>query len=721
MKTLHFTSHDGTIRNSQNVFKYLHINNYLDIENLSDISNFYMLNWNNIDVINDFWLKYQEKIKNYDCLFFSDLIIFSLPFILNLEKHNKQIVIYVTNRFDFMINDEDMRKQYANIFYNATKTTQVIFCSDNKYDQYYASLYDIHFFYNNIIRLTPYLHNNIIMPTQDKLFIYNQNEKWFQYYYPDLKYHQINFEVYGNGYKKYKDEVEIAEYLGFLHLPYQTNIQKLWENLGYYTIFFVPSNEFLKTLVNYDWYYFEEKFLNKNKRNGDNLLEKSIELSEWYQPENECYFEYFSCWEELKIKFESYKNNKFNIFKKKCIIKENIEKSNDVNIRKWARILKSTSQENIHLLIHESSSHTDSVIETSFVPNVTIVTAFYNIRKLENSIDQYNGRKEFEYLNYANDFILKLPYNLVIYIDDDASADGIFNYIQEKRFPQYKNQTNIIRQSFQKTYYFSYLERITQLREEYIILNRNYQHETPYYIILNNNKFHFLDEAIASNVFQSTHFMWLDFGINHVAKNHELLHQWIKRIPDKIKQMCLNPYIEDDSPKEFFTFIYHHLAGGLFSGNKENMLEYINLFKKKNEQLYDDGWYQIDEAVMTMIQRENNHLFELYYGDYQGIISNYEIPQHNIDLIIQGLIKTFNSQKWDFSCHIINYLSPYFLIQENQMSELFYTFISIFILIVRENIMNTGFGQIICQKIADGDPNMGQIMREYLPTIALQN
>jgi len=390
-------------------------------------------------------------------------------------------------------------------------------------------------------------------------------------------------------------------------------------------------------------------------------------------------------------------------------------------ISKLEQILKLNSQENIHLLIDETPTITDSWIETSSVPNVTIVTAFYNIRKMESLVEHYNVRKEFEYLNYANDFILKLPYNLVIYIDDDASSDDIFNYIQEKRFPQYKNQTNIIRQSFQKTFYFSYLERITKLIEQYIILNRNIDKDTPYYIILTNNKFYFLDQAIASNVFQSTHFMWLDFGINHVANNPELLHQWIKRIPDKIKQMCLNPYIEDEPPKELFTFIYHHLAAGLFSGNKENMLQYINLFKKKIEQIYDDNWYQLDEEVMTMIQRENNHLFELYYGDYQGIISNYEIPHDNIDLIIQGLIKTFNSQKWDFSCHIINYLSPYFLIQENQMTELFYTFISIFILIVRENIMNTGFGQIICQKIADGDPNMGQIMREYLPTIALQN
>ena len=72
-----------------------------------------------------------------------------------------------------------------------------------------------------------------------------------------------------------------------------------------------------------------------------------------------------------------------------------------------------------------------------------------------------------------------------------------------------------------------------------------------------------------------------------------------------------------------FQYIYHHTAGGLFTGSKENLLKYSELFKQKTQQIYNEEWYQIDEAVMTMIQRENPDLFDFFYGDYQGIISNY--------------------------------------------------------------------------------------------------
>jgi hypothetical protein len=171
------------------------------------------------------------------------------------------------------------------------------------------------------------------------------------------------------------------------------------------------------------------------------------------------------------------------------------------------------------------------------------------------------------------------------------------------------------------------------------------EHETPLYIILNNNKFDCIDKTIELNPFNSTHLVWLDFGINHVAENTEHIFEWIDKIPDKIKQMCINPYIENIEPKTYFEFIYHNMAGGLFSGSIENMRKYSELFKNKIEEIYKDNWYQIDEAVMTMVQRENPELFDLFYGDYQGIISNYLYPIHNMDLILKSSQKYIDNNK----------------------------------------------------------------------------
>ena len=119
-----------------------------------------------------------------------------------------------------------------------------------------------------------------------------------------------------------------------------------------------------------------------------------------------------------------------------------------------------------------------------------------------------------------------------------------------------------------------------------------------------------METAINLNPFDSNHFIWMDFGINHVALNMEKINDWFYEIPNKIKQLCINPYIENVEDKTMFHNIYHHMAGGVFTGSKENLIKYIDLFKLKTQQIYDEEWYQIDEAVMTMVQRENPDLFE---------------------------------------------------------------------------------------------------------------
>ena len=165
----------------------------------------------------------------------------------------------------------------------------------------------------------------------------------------------------------------------------------------------------------------------------------------------------------------------------------------------------------------------------------------------------------------------------------------------------------------------------------------------------------------------------MDFGINHVAMNTEKIHEWILDIPDKIKQLCINPYTENSPPKEHFKFIYHNMAGGLFSGSKNNLIKYSELFKQKTEQIYNEEWYQIDEAVMTIVQRENPDLFDLFYGDYRGIVCNYLYPIHDMGLILQGSQKCLDFNRIKEAFHILIYCLNYF--ENNPNCDLFYIFI----------------------------------------------
>ena len=287
----------------------------------------------------------------------------------------------------------------------------------------------------------------------------------------------------------------------------------------------------------------------------------------------------------------------------------------------------------------------------------TIVTMFYDIRKLEN-IDPNANRQKNKYFELSKQFLLKLPYPLIIFTDADASEE-LIEMIHSER-DKYMDRTQIIQLDLKDTYFYKYLDQIGELQKKYTIYNGDLNHETPLYIILNNNKFCFMEKAVENNPFNSSHFVWCDFGINHVALDYDKIHEWILSVPDKIKQLCINPYIENINDKDMFHNIYHHTAGGLFSGSSENLLKYSTLFKNKIDQIYSEDWYQIDEAIMTIVQKENPDLFDLFYGDYQGIISNYFSPFHNIELILIGIEKALNYNNNKLAYNILNYCHSYF-------------------------------------------------------------
>ena len=285
----------------------------------------------------------------------------------------------------------------------------------------------------------------------------------------------------------------------------------------------------------------------------------------------------------------------------------------------------------------------------------TIVTMFYNIREKEANLSGsiYNHSVS-RYFDFARKFLFQLPYPVIFFTDDNE----LIETIKQERNPSAK--THIYYKPFEETYYYKHLDKLSELQTKFHIVNGHLEHETPMYIILNNNKFDFMESAIQLNPFGSSHFMWMDFGINHVALNTERIHEWFCQIPDKVKQLCINPYIENTPDKQMFQCIYHHTAGGLFTGSADNLLKYAALFKQKTEQIYAEDWYQIDEAVMTMVQRENSDLFDLYYGDYNGIISNYKTPLHSVDIILRSVQKYIDANKTWKAFHILCYCAEYF-------------------------------------------------------------
>ncbi len=329
IKILHITNHIGTLMNLQNVCK--HIDN-------CEISNrpweyYCYIDSNEADIIFE---THKNEISGYDYLLFTDTSVYARPFLQNIEKHNCKIIVYITNRYDWGVWSHNDIKYY-DLYMNQSHNPRVFFCADNRYDQYYASTRGVKFFYDDIIRLTPVIENTITLPSIKKFFIYNKASH-INNYSKFLDENNIKYELFGEGFKSYKDKYELCEYIGTIHLPYQVNIQSFMENISYNIIYFVPSKKFFIELLQEPWYYWEEKCRSVP-------LEPSIELAEWYQPENMPLVEYFDSWEDLGVKAASYLNNDGDInyekvLSKKNIIKDYVNKNFEANIPKWKNIIK---------------------------------------------------------------------------------------------------------------------------------------------------------------------------------------------------------------------------------------------------------------------------------------------------------------------------------------------------------------------------------------------
>uniref|UniRef100_A0A6C0KJB5 Glycosyltransferase n=1 Tax=viral metagenome TaxID=1070528 RepID=A0A6C0KJB5_9ZZZZ len=322
-KILHITNHQGTTKNLENICVQLHIS-----ENLTtQTCNFpYYISQ---ESANHIWEQYATRIRDFQILVFTDTTMYARPFLQNLDKHSATIIIYITNRYDwgFFGNHGDDIVLYNDLYKVASSNSRVIICADNRYDQWWAKWAGgLHFRYNDCIRLVPKIHD-YGEPCSQKLFIYNRGTH-VRNYVDELLCRGVQYDIYGPDYEMYIDNAHIAEYTGILHLPYQTNIQSLWENLGCGNIYFIPSKSLMtQWVLETQWYYWEERSKPRE------VLLMSIDLAEWYQPDLAECFVYFDDWEDLVKKIENLDRRA-----KKQAIRERVLQSNEDGLAKWKSI-----------------------------------------------------------------------------------------------------------------------------------------------------------------------------------------------------------------------------------------------------------------------------------------------------------------------------------------------------------------------------------------------
>lgn len=270
--------------------------------------------------------------------------------------------------------------------------------------------------------------------------------------------------------------------------------------------------------------------------------------------------------------------------------------------------------------------------------DITIVTALYDIRSKEPEDD--GPRKINDYIALGRSMLdIDLP--MIIFTDDMTVYKETERYRTEKDLHE---KTMIVQVPFEETFFYKDLDLLKQRMEEYTLFNRNPAKDTPLYVLVNNNKFDFLERAMAQNPFGSDFFFWMDYGIQHCAKASpadwaSVANEWpayIRQDRTHIHQLRIHPTKKDDAQtwKDYFHTIYHHIGGSCFGGYRDCVLEYSRLFKEQwDTMLHKEGWWQLDEAIMTIITETWPEKFRFWYGDYDGLITNFITSKRSWHLI----------------------------------------------------------------------------------------
>ena len=285
--------------------------------------------------------------------------------------------------------------------------------------------------------------------------------------------------------------------------------------------------------------------------------------------------------------------------------------------------------------------------------NWTLVTAYFNLTKCYDASEEINKRDSNYYFSHSIS-TLSLPYNLVIYCDEES-----YNKIKEIRPDYLKDKTEYIICNFDD---FKFTKNGCKLNENFsdyrIKINEN-RKKYPYYFDNRNTASYYLfcmaryimlKETIERNTFKSTHFCWINFCIERMGyKNLIHLDEALSINRDKFST-CYIDYIPESLINDVSTYFKWgrcSMCSGFFTGNGEYMYKVCDLIENKFLEFLEKGYGHADEQLYSPVYFENPDLFEHYYGDYTEMITNYVYIYDRAEPPIYNFIKnSYNNSNY---------------------------------------------------------------------------
>jgi hypothetical protein len=242
--------------------------------------------------------------------------------------------------------------------------------------------------------------------------------------------------------------------------------------------------------------------------------------------------------------------------------------------------------------------------------NSVFVSAFMtNVNKREDyNIEKYieNGKK-----------LIDIQVKKIIFLEKEIYNKYFANDTINSEF------TKFILFEKSENYLYEHISKITN----FCVLG-NHNKDTLEYIFIQCHKTEWIRKAIESNLYESDQFIWIDFGIYYIIKDELKFTQAILNIEKKYFSKIRIASIWDpniDKNIDPYRYINWYFAGGIFGGNKENLIKFANLMKDKCLSIIEEKKTITWEVnIWQLIYKENSGFFDFYYANHNlSLLENY--------------------------------------------------------------------------------------------------
>jgi len=273
--------------------------------------------------------------------------------------------------------------------------------------------------------------------------------------------------------------------------------------------------------------------------------------------------------------------------------------------------------------------------------NYTIITAFFDIGRDKWS---HYTRSVDKYLHNAKR-MLSLQDDMIIFIEHK-----FIDFVKQVR-KNIKNKTTIIPLNIQDLYWYQYLNQIQTIMDSSEFKNNLINPKcpevsNPLYDIIMFSKTMLINLAILNNLSNHEHYVWLDFGIHDNMLKDNMLNTKLfnKGIGDKIKFLCREyPKSSDLNLHSFFKSNTNRFAGTMFSGHKNYLVKFNELLHTDIINALNNNIIDCDQNFFSNVYIKNPDMFDLYFGDWSELITNYyELIDNRF--YIEYMMKTTNEE-----------------------------------------------------------------------------